>query len=232
MTREELDNVLAKHVAWLNCEEGGECADLSGANLGHADLRYANLHYANLREAYLGGANLSDADLSYANLSDADLHEANLSDADLSGADLSGAGLRGANMVKSVLGEANLSDADLSYADLREADLRRANLSGAKMGYDAYFTSSYGQPIYQCSCGFSSRNATLTLYANGSPEKWLFYTGCFTGTEPELRAAIKEQHGGTSNEYRYKLAIDYLLSVANSNREEEALLRSIESALS
>lgn len=73
-TPEELAEVLEKHRLWLDDEEGGEQADLSGANLIGANL---------------SGANLSGADLSGANLRDADLRDANLRDADLSGAYLS-----------------------------------------------------------------------------------------------------------------------------------------------
>ena len=102
MTKERIAEILAKHRAWLNDEDGGKRADLSGADLSGANL---------------SGANLSGADLSMADLRWADLSGANLRWADLRGADLSGANLRGA---------------DLSGADLREADLRGADLSGAK----------------------------------------------------------------------------------------------------
>lgn len=53
MTREELDDVLAAHRAWLHGDEGGVRADLSGVNLRNADLREADLSYADLREADL-----------------------------------------------------------------------------------------------------------------------------------------------------------------------------------
>lgn len=43
MTTNELKEVLEKHRKWLTDEEGGECADLSGANLSRADLSGANL---------------------------------------------------------------------------------------------------------------------------------------------------------------------------------------------
>ncbi|NVZ77130.1 pentapeptide repeat-containing protein, partial [Pseudomonas gingeri] len=87
-TPEQLAEILGKHRAWLDDEEGGERADLGGAYLGDA-----NLGGANLRGAYLGGAYLGDA---------------NLGDANLRGAYLGGANLRGAN-----LGDANLGDANL-----------------------------------------------------------------------------------------------------------------------
>ena len=73
MSREEISEILERHMKWLSYEEGGEKADLRGANLRLADL--------------------SEAVLSEANLSLADLSEANLRGANLSGADLSGTDL-------------------------------------------------------------------------------------------------------------------------------------------
>ena len=66
MTKERLAEILAKHRAWLNDEEGGKRAnlreaDLSGAKLSEANLSEANLREANLHEADLRGANLSGA---------------------------------------------------------------------------------------------------------------------------------------------------------------------------
>ena len=103
VTKEELQQTLAKHRLWLEDKDGGERAilsdaDLSGANLSRAylpgaDLSRANLSRANLSGAYLSGANLSGADLSGAYLYDAYLSGAYLYDANLSGAYLSDANL-------------------------------------------------------------------------------------------------------------------------------------------
>ena len=118
MKKEELKNVLDKHLTWLCNEDDGERANLSGANLSEANLNEANLSWANLSganlsEAYLNEANLSGANLSWANLSGAYLSGANLSRANLSGAYLSGAYLSGAN-----LSGANLSGAYLTKSIL------------------------------------------------------------------------------------------------------------------
>ena len=78
MDKQELAEILDKHVKWLRGEDGGSRADLSGAYLSRADL---------------SGAYLSRADLSRADLSRADLSGAYLSCVDLSGADLSRADL-------------------------------------------------------------------------------------------------------------------------------------------
>ena len=77
----ELKAIIYKHAKWARGEDGGERADLRGANLCGADLRNADLRGANLR-----GANLRDA-----NLCDADLRDASLCDASLRGANLRGA---------------------------------------------------------------------------------------------------------------------------------------------
>ena len=112
MDNEKLKEILERHRKWLNDEDGGERANLRGANLCGADLRGANLR----------GANLCGADLRGANLCGANLREANLCGANLCGANLCGANLR----------EANLCGANLYEANLCGADLRGANLCGAK----------------------------------------------------------------------------------------------------
>ena len=53
MTQDELNEVLRKHMAWLNDEKDGVRADLHGADLREAYLRGAYLH-----GAYLHGANI------------------------------------------------------------------------------------------------------------------------------------------------------------------------------
>ena len=58
VSKEELVEILEKHKKWINSEEGGECADLSGANLSGANLRCADLSGANLSGADLSGADL------------------------------------------------------------------------------------------------------------------------------------------------------------------------------
>src|SRR5574343_130019 len=84
MNSNELKEVLDKHTLFLKGKDGGERANLSGANLRCANLSGANLIDANLRCADLRGANLSGA---------------NLIDADLRGANLSGANLFGSNLI-------------------------------------------------------------------------------------------------------------------------------------
>ena len=119
--------ILEKHAKWARGEDGGERANLRGADLCDADLR----------DADLCGANLCCA-----NLSDADLRDANLCGADLRGANLSDGNLRNANLCCANLCCANLRGADLCGANLSGADLRDANLCDAKntnkTAWDAY----------------------------------------------------------------------------------------------
>ena len=75
MEKKKLDEILKKHAAWLNDEDGGERADLSCAFLSDANLRDADL-----RGADLSGADLSGADLSGANLRGVDLSGAAFDD--------------------------------------------------------------------------------------------------------------------------------------------------------
>ena len=88
MNANDLKTILEKHKMWLNDEDGGEMADLSGidlcwANLSGTDLRWANLSGTDLIGANLSGANLSGSDLRRSDLRGADLREANLSGTDL-----------------------------------------------------------------------------------------------------------------------------------------------------
>ena len=120
MNRKELNDILKNHKKWLDGEEGGVCADLSGANLSSADLRYsdlrdADLRYSDLRDADLSSADMTGTDLSYANMRCTDMSEANMR----------GANMRGTDM----------RDADLSYADLRDANMRGTDLRGANLDY-------------------------------------------------------------------------------------------------
>ena len=84
----ELKAIIYKHAKWARGEDGGERADLRGADLYGADLRSADLRSANLCDADLRGADLRSADLRGADLRGADLYGADLRSADLCGADL------------------------------------------------------------------------------------------------------------------------------------------------
>lgn len=94
----DIELILEKHAKWARGEDGGERADLCGANLCCANLSDADLRSVDLCGADLRGANLSGGNLRNANLCCANLCCANLRGADLCGANLSGADLRDANL--------------------------------------------------------------------------------------------------------------------------------------
>lgn len=52
ITQEKLKEIIASHGKWLRCENGGERANLSGADLSGADLNGANLSEADLGKTY------------------------------------------------------------------------------------------------------------------------------------------------------------------------------------
>ncbi|ENA1576184.1 pentapeptide repeat-containing protein [Listeria monocytogenes] len=101
MKKEELDIILENHGKWLR-DEGGERADLTGADLRHTNLTNAvlsgaDLRHTNLTNAVLSGADLRHTNLTNAVLSGADLRHANLTNADLSNANLTNAVLTWVN---------------------------------------------------------------------------------------------------------------------------------------
>ena len=101
MKTELLTEILRLHASWLNLE-GGNRANLSGADLRNADLRNADL-----RNADLSGANLRGADLRSANLRSADLRNANLSEnqgLQFAQAAFTGHGERGRMLTLTVIG--------------------------------------------------------------------------------------------------------------------------------
>ena len=179
LTKKEIE-VLQRHAKWLQNEEGGEKANLRGANLRGADLWDADLRGANLRGADLRGADLRDADLRGANLRGADLWDADLRDADLRGANLWDADLRGAN---------------LWGANLWDADLRGANLWGA-----AGKILSFG-PI-------GSRQGIT--YVTKTERTIHVRCGCFYGTLEEFAAKVEEEHGDSQHGKSYKAAIEFI----------------------
>ena len=118
-----------------------------------------------------------------------DLYRANLIGADLKGADLRGADLRGAN----------LYEADLTGADLYGADLRYANLMDAKIG---------GATILDYKeIGWIGNNGRLLRCCLLNDNSFYFMTGCFSGTEQELKEKVIDKYG---SDCEYIEAIEFL----------------------
>ena len=226
ITQEKLNQIIASHGKWLRDEEGGERANLRGANLRganleDADLRGANLEDADLRGANLGGANLEDADLRGANLGGADLGCANLGCANLRGANLRGANLEDANLGGANLGCANLGGANLGCADLGCADLRGANLEDADLR-GANLDKTYYQVVR-----IGSRNAATTYCVEDDNVLcgcWNNYKG---GTLEEFRKRVESvygENGKTPNKKyygQYIAAIEFFEKMAKLAKKEE-----------
>ena len=127
-----LQENLRKHKMWLNHENGGECANLSGANLSGADFTGVNLSCANLSCADLRGANFLSTNVSFTILTGANFSCTNLLGADLTGADLTNTDLSYANLIS-----ANLSGAK---GLISQCDFLKNNFETTSDGIVAYKT--------------------------------------------------------------------------------------------
>ena len=192
ISAKKLQEIIKSHGRWLRNEEGGERADLSGADLRSADLSGADLSSADLSSADLSSADLSSANLRGANLRSANLRGANLSSANLRSADLSGADLRGAN-----LRSANLRGADLRSADLSGADLRGANLD-----------KTYYQVVR-----IGSRRGTTTYCVDDDNVLcgcWNNYKG---GTLEEFKTRVESVYGREGNNPNEQYYDEYMAAI-------------------
>ena len=158
----ELKNILALHKKWLNEEEGGERADLHGADLDHVCLDNVDFRNANLREVSFRDAVITNSDFR-----GADLYEADFRFAFLQGSDFSAANLKDADFTR-----ANLCNADFFNADLMGADLGEADIKGVDFDYsclplwcgslDAHFDDKQLKQIayHLVKAGLHSENAS------------------------------------------------------------------------
>lgn len=142
----------------------------------------AEKNKANLRQADLWQADLRRADLRRADLREADLRGANLK-----GADLIEASLRGADLLEANLLEADLREADLSGANLWRAKLLEVNLRGAKID-DKKIIS------YKDISNIGNHKRQLRCFMLDD-DSFYFMTGCFSGTEKELKIKVLEKYG-------------------------------------
>ena len=174
----ELKNILALHKKWLNEEEGGERADLHGADLDGVCLDNVDFRNANLKRASFRGAVITNSDFR-----SADLYGADFRGAFLQGSDFVSANLKNADFTR-----ANLYGVDFLDADLTGADLGEANLKGVDFDYsclplwcgslDAHFDDKQLKQIayHLVKAGLQSKNASeetktelrkLIPFANG-----------------------------------------------------------------
>ena len=83
MNQKELDEILRRHKAWLNGEEGGERADLQGADLYGAGIQRTDLQHAILRDVDFRHAILQRTRLQRTELRGADLRRADMRGTDI-----------------------------------------------------------------------------------------------------------------------------------------------------
>ena len=134
-----VEAILKAHTQFFAGKEGGERANLEGADLSRADLTKANLagailRHANLEQSDLRGARLPGADLSGAKLRKADLRNTDMTEAVLPGADLEEAQASGVEFFRCDLSNTNFQKALLRNANFRNAVVDGAKFSGADMG--------------------------------------------------------------------------------------------------
>lgn len=215
MTQEKLKEILDKHSKWLNNEDGGERADLSGASLRGADLRYAILNGAILDNADLSGANLY-----YANLSLASLGHVQLIDANLRGSSLCGTNLRGSNLIGADLRGANLREANLRYTNFAEAILRDANFRGAELiGVDLRYANLLGADLR--GANFAAVIYTGTALNPQCPEEDSFTAWKKLANDDVAKLLIPEdakRSSATSRKCRASKAV--VLAIYNKRGEE------------
>ncbi|HAA4979825.1 TPA_asm: hypothetical protein GET13_10655 [Listeria monocytogenes] len=186
MKQEELDIILENHGKWL-LNEGGERADLTGADLRHTNLSNAVLTGADLTHANLSNADLTGADLRHTNLTNAVLTGADLTHANLSNADLTGADLR----------HTNLTNADLSNANLTNAVLTWVNWQDVR-----------GLTVVAVQVDTTRKNNQIAYIK----ELHIWTTGCFQGKLYKLKASIEKTHGDNEKlRKRYYRVIDFIL---------------------
>lgn len=174
----ELKNILALHKKWLNEEEGGERADLHGADLDGICLDNVDFRNANLKCASFRGAVITNSDFR-----SADLYGADFRGAFLQGSDFASANLKNANFTY-----VNLCNADFLNADLMGVDLGEADIKGVDFDYsclplwcgslEAHFDDKQLKQIayHLVKAGLQSKNASeetktelrkLIPFANG-----------------------------------------------------------------
>ena len=196
----ELNKILEKHKKWLNNEENGERADLSGVNLRGVDLRYVKLQCADLQRA-----NLQYADLKGINLKDSYLISTNLSGADLGGANLEGADLNNANLQYAHLQNVNLSHSKLDDTNFKHSIrpwLITANHIGSRFSETLYFAD---KDNVRCGC-------------------WNDYLG---GTLAEFKARVDKTYPADSeNKIHQRYRIEYLSAIKMFESMREAYLES------
>lgn len=141
ITQNELDNIVSKHMDWVNGRSGGEKAnlegyDLKGLKLTDVDLRYSNLKDSNLNKTELTGVNFSNANLSNikinnSNLLECKFHYTNMSRSDFSGSKLKDCQIYFSNLISSKFYKSNFLSTFIKSTELNGTALFSANIKSS-----------------------------------------------------------------------------------------------------
>lgn len=180
ISKEELKDILEKHMKWLNSEDGGERADLS-----NTDLNNANLYRADLSRANLSYASLINTDLSFSNLSKADLSRAKLN-------------------------YSNLSHADFNYANLSHASIKSSLIKGTDFTNANLYCTKFDYSIIHCVYGFKYSPIQILngIYTATIFDECVFWSDKYMSFEEFKSFKFSEcEHGWVKREFNFNKKI-------------------------
>lgn len=118
LSDQEIRLKCAKHLLWLNDEEGGEKADFSNCHIKNKNLADVNLNSAVFNGCVIENCILTSAELNFADMTDAKIMDTNLSYTTMDEAVFRGAELHRCNLSQVIGYHANFAHAVLDKCDL------------------------------------------------------------------------------------------------------------------
>ena len=118
LSDQEIRLKCAKHLLWLNDEEGGEKADFSNCHIKNKNLADVNLNSAGFNGCVIENCILKSAELNFADMTDAKIMDTNLSYTTMDEAVFRGAELHRCNLSQVIAYHANFAQAVLDKCDL------------------------------------------------------------------------------------------------------------------
>lgn len=224
-----LDEVFALHAKWLNGEEGGERANLSGRSLHAMSLVGLDLSGAVCVGTSFYGINGAGMKLRGANCYAANFFAANLVESDCSGTSFFAANLGAANFSRSKLPLANLYGANAYATNFSNADLTKAILSDSNLcGANFKGATTQGRAIrgaYTAARGFAKfgHESLVVLATTADRADWFWFSGCVVGGEEVVRNEIDRRYGESDAALTSLRAMDFLLEMAKDPKSKPTL---------
>ena len=131
LKKDEFEQIMADHKAWLQDRSTGKRADLSDIDFREDFMKGMDLSGMDFSYAIMYGACLMGADLTGANLSYALLHQAYLHNANLTGAIIEGTDFTNANLTMATLDECKGDGAHFNFAQIWDSSFINASLKKA-----------------------------------------------------------------------------------------------------